>query len=85
MPMVVESTLEFEFTRIAAVKVQSSFFLLQYNFHFKNEDIMLFRCWICVQYNVLQKYFFHLTTSGDLKMTFSGSNFSSNLVLKYVK
>jgi hypothetical protein len=37
--MVVESTFELEFTCIAAVNVQSSFFLLQYNFHFKKEDI----------------------------------------------
>ena len=40
--MVVESTFELEFTRIAAVKVQSSFFLLQYNFHFKNETSCYF-------------------------------------------
>jgi hypothetical protein len=42
MPVVVESTFELEFTRTAAVKVQSSFFLLQYNLLFKNEDMVLF-------------------------------------------
>jgi hypothetical protein len=45
-------------------------------------------CCICVymQCNVLQKYFFDLTTLRRLlKMAFCGCNFSSNLVLKYMK
>jgi hypothetical protein len=62
MPMVVESTFELEFAHIAAV--------------ITDVFIMLFRCCISViesvQYNVLHKYFFDLTTLGDLKMTFYG-------------
>jgi hypothetical protein len=53
-------------------------------------DIVLFNFAVVfscqrVQYNVLQKYFFDLTTLGDLKMFICGCNFSSNLVQKYVK
>jgi hypothetical protein len=55
----------------------------------QKEDIMLFRCCICViesvQYNVLHKCFFDLTILGDLKMPFYGCNFSSNIILKHVK
>jgi hypothetical protein len=69
MRIVVESTFELEFTRIAAVKVQCSFFFIQYNFHFKNEDIVLFCCCICVYSTIFYKNIcFNLTTLGDLKM-----------------
>jgi hypothetical protein len=49
---------------------------------YKNEGIVLFCCCICVY---LHKYFFNLTTLGDLKMLFCACNFSPNHVLKYVK
>jgi hypothetical protein len=60
MPTVVESTFELEFTRIAAVKVQSLLFLLQYNFHFKNEDIVLVCCCIFVYRTMFDKNSFSI-------------------------
>jgi hypothetical protein len=69
----VESTFEPEVARIAAVMTD----------FYKNEGrIVLFCCCICVY---LHKYFFNLTTLGDLKMLFCACNFSPNHVLKYVK
>ena len=60
--------------------------LLQYNFHFKNEDIVLFCCCISVcTVQCFTKLFFRWNKSPNLKMAVCGRNFSSSLVLKYVK
>ena len=85
--MVVESTFELEFARIATGKVQSWLFLLQHNFHFKNEDVGYFVVvlWFVCTIRCFTKIFFRSNKSPNLKMFFCGSSFSSNLVLKYVK
>ena len=84
--MVIEITFELEFTRIYSSS-QSSLFLLQYNFHFKTKTSCYFAVVFVCTVQCFTKIFFrsNKSLSPNLKMAFCGSNFSSKLVLKYVK
>ena len=60
MPMVIEITFELEFTRIAAVKVHCFYYNIISTSKRRHRAILLL--YLCVQYNVLQKYSFDRTS-----------------------
>jgi hypothetical protein len=82
MPMVVESTFELEFTYIAAAKVHS------FHYNIISTSKTKTSCYFVVVFVCTVQcftVFFRSNNIRRLKNAFCGCNFSSNLVLKYVK